>query len=213
MKTPKSSLRAVFVLTLAMVAVASASAADLLKYKAKPGGKMRIDGTSTLHDWNAESRFVSGRLELDPAFPVDPTVKDLKAGKLEASANVTILVRTFKCSSGSAMDTIMQETMDAQNYPKIEYKLTELVFKEVKDDALVFDSKGDLTLHGNTKTVSFPVEILRPDKSTLRIKGTTDLKMTEFGMKPPAPLGGTIKTGDDVKITFEWVLAQLPAGG
>jgi hypothetical protein len=34
--------------------------------------------------------------------------------------------------------------------------------------------------------------------------------MTEFGIKPPAPaIGlGLIKTGDDVKITFEWMTAR-----
>jgi len=39
--------------------------------------------------------------------------------------------------------------------------------------------------------------------------------MTDFGIKPPSPdipgLSSLIKTGDDVKITFEWTTAQSDA--
>ena len=36
--------------------------------------------------------------------------------------------------------------------------------------------------------------------------GSTKVKMTDFGIKPPAPsIGlGLIKTGDDVTLSFEW---------
>ena len=29
---------------------------------------MKIEGTSTIHDWTAETTFVGGVMELDPAF-------------------------------------------------------------------------------------------------------------------------------------------------
>lgn len=189
----------------------AASGADLLKYRAKPGSKMRIEGTSTIHDWTAESAFVGGRLELDPAFPTDPAVKDLKPGKLEANATVSILVRTFKCSSGAAMDAIMQETMEATKYPKIEYKLKELVFKEAKDDALVFEATGDVIVHGQTKPVTMPVQFVRADAKSMKISGTAAVKMTDFGIQPPAPkiALGAIKTGDEVKLVFEWNVERV----
>lgn len=193
-------------LTLLAGFIVSAQAADMIKYRAKPGSKMRIEGTSTIHDWTAESSFVGGRLELDPAFPVDPAAKGPAAGKLDCAANVTILVRTFKCSSGSAMDAIMQDTMNAKDFPKIEFKLSELVFKEMKGDALAFDATGDIICHGKTKAVKMPVEIARPDANNLKISGTTEVKMTDFDIQPPAPkiALGAIKTGDEVKLVFEW---------
>jgi hypothetical protein len=194
---------------------AGASAADLLKYKAKPGGKMRIEGTSTIHDWWSESSFVGGRLELDPSFPVDPASKEIKAGPIPATANVTILVRTFKCQWGAPMDAIMQESMNAKDHPKIEYKLKELVFKEAKDTGLVFDAKGDLTVRGQTKEVAMPVTIERPYAKMLKIKGELAVKMTDYGVPPPAPKValGAIKTGDDVKLIFEWIVGQEAAAG
>ncbi len=192
---------------------ANTLAADMLKYRAKPGGKMRIEGTSTIHDWTAESSFVGGRLELDPSFPTDPASKELKPGKLPATATVNILVRTFKCSSGSAMDAIMQETMNAKDHPKIEYVLKDFVFKEFKDSDLVFEATGDVKVHGQTKPVTMPVQITRVDASNLKVTGTTSVKMTDFGIQPPAPkiALGAIKTGDDVKLVFEWNLGKSDA--
>lgn len=190
------------------------SAADMLKYRGKPGSKMRIEGTSTIHDWWSESTLMSGRMEIDPSFPVDPAKSDLKPGPIPAQVNVTILVRTFQCQWGAPMNAIMQESMDAKNHPKIEYKLKELVFKEAKDGALVCDSKGDLTVKGVTKELSFPVKIERPDASTLKITGQTETKMGDFNIPPPAPKValGAIKTAEEVKLNFEWVLGLQPAG-
>lgn len=192
---------------------AGATAADMLKYKARPGGKMRIEGTSTIHDWWAESPVIGGTLELDPSFPADPAKNDLKPGPLPAQAAVGIVVRTFKCQWGAPMDAVMQESMDATKHPKIEFKLKELVFKEAKDGALVFDSKGDLTVRGKSKEMAFPVRIERPDAKTIKVKGEVPTKMSDFDVPSPAPkVGlGLIKTADEVKLTFEWNLAQVPA--
>jgi hypothetical protein len=204
MKNPIARLALIATLVASTLA---ATAAEPLKYRGKPGGnKMRIEGTSTIHDWWAESSLFTGRLDLPDSFPTDPSSKEIAPGKIDASATVTILVRTLKSSSGSAMDKIMQDTMKATEFPRIEFKLSELTFKEFKDAALAFDAQGELTVHGQTKKITMPVEITRTDSNSLKITGTTAVKMTDFGMEPPAPkiALGAIKTGDDVTLVFEW---------
>src|ERR1051325_8884035 len=43
-----------------------------VKYQPPPdGGKIKIDGTSTIHDWTVECGLVPGTLELDAAFDAD----------------------------------------------------------------------------------------------------------------------------------------------
>ena len=45
------------------------AAENTVRYEAQPNAsKMRIDGTSTVHDWNAESTIIGGSYEADPAF-------------------------------------------------------------------------------------------------------------------------------------------------
>jgi hypothetical protein len=56
-----------------------------------------------------------------------------------------------------------------------------------------------------------PINVLRLDGQRLRIWGNTALRMTDFRIEPPAPkiALGVVKTGDEVKISFEWVVAAL----
>src|SRR6185503_16442930 len=92
------SLVAVVALTLATGAFAQ----NLTKFESKPGTKVKLDGTSSIHDWSVESGIVAGAMELDAAFVADPTTA--KPGKIPAKVATTIAVRTLKSSSGKLMD-------------------------------------------------------------------------------------------------------------
>ena len=174
---------------------------------------MRMDGTSTIHEWHAESQLIGGFIELDAAL-VDAPDK-LKPGKVAAKGETFIAVRSLKCSSGKAMDAVMQEAMKEKENPRIAFKLVELTFKDVKGTAVNFDAKRTLTVSGVTKEIAFPVTMQRRvDQSRVSFAGTTAVKMTDFKITPPAPTSalGLIKTGDEVKLTFEWAVAKPEAG-
>jgi len=54
-----------------------------------------------------------------------------------------------------------------------------------------------------------PVTIERRD-GKIKVTGSTPLKMTDFGVKPPEitiPVLGKITTGDEIKISIEWITA------
>jgi len=127
--------------------------------------------------------------------------------------DVTIPVRSLRSSSGGKMDEVMREHMNEPQYKKIEYHLTGMTLKsepKTPKGPAEFVSKGDLTISGVKKPVEFPVTIERTDDGKLRVKGSIDLKMTSFGIKPPAPAiaMSLIKTGDDVKVSIDWVLGK-----
>lgn len=195
-------------LGLSLVLAASLTAAEKTAFVGQPGSKMKMDGTSTLHDWTVNG-VIGGTLELDSAFLADPT--KAKPGVVPASAEALIPVRQLK-SYTTKMDTVMYQAMNMTQYPRIEYRLTELTLKETPKSAegpFVFDSKGKLAVAGKTNDVTFPVTITRTG-TTNKTVGSYNLKMTDYGVKPPAPsfLGmSPIKTGDEVKLSFEWVTA------
>ena len=199
------------ILTLGLTLSAfSASSQTLTKYQSQFGGsKVRMEGTSTLHDWHSEGTLIGGYMELDSAFPIDASAKP---GKVTAKVEISIPVRSLKCSSGAPMDSVMQQAMNEEKNPKILYSLTELTLKEAKEGSpLKFEAKGDLTVAGTKKSVTMEITIAPIDGGKkLKVTGTTPLKMTTFGITPPAPKAalGLIKTGDDVKIVFEWVCAK-----
>src|SRR6266581_940087 len=67
----KMKIRALIAGTVGLVSLASTGvpAADTTLFIAKSGGKLRIEGTSSFHDWQAETPFISGSLEVGSDFP------------------------------------------------------------------------------------------------------------------------------------------------
>lgn len=180
-------------------APAAAPAAGMVRYDASPtGSKIRMEGTSTLHDWHMESTIVGGFLEAEPGFP---------ASASKASVQVFTPVRSFKSSGGKKMDSVMQEHMKEPQFKRIEYTLVELKPKGTPGQ---FDAVGALTIIGNTVTNTMPVTIEKLADGKIKVVGNTPLKMSDYKLAPPEiklPLIPDIKVGDDLKINFEWLVA------
>jgi len=200
-----------FLLLAATLALANPTrAADAaVRYDAvQSGSKMKIDGTSTVHDWTVEGQLIGGHVE----FGADVDIDNLKPGKLNATAQVVIPVRQLK-SGKSSMDNVMYDAMKQKDHPRIEYRLKEMSVKEAPKspaDAVLLDTTGELMVSGVTNKVSMPVSMYRVEKGKLKFTGVTTVKMTSFGIQPPAPkiALGLISTGDDVKLTFEWMTTK-----
>ena len=189
---------------------AAALQAEAVRYDAQPrGSSMKIEGTSTVHDWTVEGQIIGGFIELESNFPLDPAVEPPKDLQVIPKVQVTIPVRTLK-SGKSLMDTVMHEAMKEQAHPKIEYTLLEMTPKGKVDGGLKFTARGLLKVAGVSRTNRFDVVMSKGEGEKLKIAGGTMIKMSDFGINPPAPkiALGAIKTGDDVKLTFEWVTKQ-----
>jgi polyisoprenoid-binding protein YceI len=185
------------------LAATSSLFAQAVTYNALPGGKVKIEGTSSLHPWDVNGSIIGGTMEVDPKFP--------DAGEVKPKATVKIPVRTLK-SYQKKMDEVMQEYMEMPKFPSIEFKLTELKSKGApKDGKYEFDAVGDLTIHGTTKSITMPVTVEKIEGGAkLKIVGKTPIKTPDYGVKPvDVNLGiGHITTGADVTISFEWLLGK-----
>ncbi|MDW8311068.1 MAG: YceI family protein, partial [Verrucomicrobiales bacterium] len=190
-------------------AAPATSPGGAVRYDAQPtGSKAKIEGTSTIHDWTMESSVIGGFMEVDANFPAS-ALTDPNAAR--PKVEVFLPVRAFK-SYAKKMDEVMQEHMEEPKFKRIEYKLIELKPKSAPGTTgpLQFEAVGLLTVHGVTRTNTMPVTIEKLD-GKIKVTGKTPLKMTDFGVKPPAPtiLGmSPIKTGDDITVSFEWLTAR-----
>ncbi len=201
----------------AVPAPAAASGAKVRYDAATSGSKCRIEGTSTIHDWKMETSIIGGFFEVDPKVKFDRAQASLAGvgedGRVTAAGEASIPVRSLK-SYSTKMDQIYQDHMEAIKYRKIEYRLKGLTLKKTAhapNTPFEFDSTGDLIIHGVTNSVSMAVKIDPIDAKQLKITGTTPLKMTAYKVQPPCPvIAGmpTITTGDDITVTFEWVVAR-----
>jgi hypothetical protein len=204
---------------LAVVALAGMTAwgaEGWTRYNSQPGtaNLIRIDGTSTVHDWEVESRVVGGFMEVGPGFPT--TAAAAKPGKVEAKVEVFLPVRALKSMKdgkpySNAMDGIMYEKLLEPTNKMIKFSLTEMTLGEAPkaDGPMKFDTKGNLTVAGVTKEIAMPVE-MKLDGNKLKFVGSVALKMSDFKIEPPSPTIalGAIKTGDDVKLTIDWTAVQ-----
>jgi polyisoprenoid-binding protein YceI len=184
-------------------------------YQAKPGSKIRMEGTSNIHDWQVEGNIIGGNVEVGSDFPLDPT--KAKPGKVDVKATVSIPVRSMKSIEkdgrpyNAKMDDIMYEKLLEPANKVIKFVLAELVVKEAgkaATDPVVFEARGDLAVAGKTKSITMPVKMTVLPEDKLKFSGSVALKMTDFGITPPEPLGLGIKTGDDVKLIFDWMTGK-----
>lgn len=212
MKKSHSKSFRLFATTLGclLLVTAATRAEDVLHYRGRPGSKVRIDGSANIHPWSMESSTVPGEFDVPANVKLDSTqagISGLSGDKLNAQAHLSIPVDSFQ-SGTQGMDAVMQEAMNAKDHPRIEYKMTEMTFKQphAAGTPLQFDTKGDLTINGVTKSVTMPVSIETFDKGKLKVTGgPVPILMTDYKVPPPTKFG-LFTTHPDVKITFEWVV-------
>ena len=189
----------------------SVLAADGAFYRAKPSGSsVTIEGTSTVHDWWIKGNLIGGAMQLPKEFPTDKSLATIPQPALP-DVTVLISVRRMDSSGGEKMNNVIFQAMKANDHPMIKYLLKEI--KPANEgrkagDPIAFNTKGDLTVAGVTKSVDMPITMESVnDGKEMKVNGSIKLKMTDYNIDPPAPKValGLIKTGDDVTIDFEWM--------
>jgi hypothetical protein len=213
-------------LTVAFLAVQAAG--QNVIYSSAPGSSniVWIEGTANMihTTWWVKGQYILGMLQAGPGFPTEPG-QAVAPGKVPIQAdNVYIQVRSLKsCEKdgkpySDSMDDIMYEHLKVDKYPAIRYHLTELTLKEApksKDAPYVFESKGELAIAGITNSISMPVNIQPLPGKKLKLTCTATVKMSDYKVGPVAPkiALGAIRTGDEVKLSFEWTLQQRTPRG
>jgi polyisoprenoid-binding protein YceI len=189
------------------------------RYNSQPrGNSVRVQGTSTAHDWEMEGPNIGGFIEFGAGVTLDKAQAapgGLQGDKIPAKAHVIIPISTIHSKAEhlpEVMDDLMQKSMKAGDFPRVEFTLAEMTFKGPHTAGKPFDAEvsGDLVIAGATNKVTFPVTIEPLDEGKIKISGTAPVKMTAYGISPPAPVLaiGTLRCGDDVKIIFDWILKE-----
>jgi polyisoprenoid-binding protein YceI len=114
-------------------------------------------------------------------------------------------VRSIKCGSGK-MDDNLYKALKADDAPQISYILGSFDVQPGADDSYTLKTVGSLTIAGTQKTVNMDVTTKRLADGSLRAEGELPLLMTDFGVKPPTALLGTLRTSNEVKVKFELVV-------
>jgi polyisoprenoid-binding protein YceI len=133
----------------------------------------------------------------------------IKTSKVKGM-EVKISVAGLK-SGESGLDKNLRKAMDAEKYPDVVYSLERYeLTKDAGDGVMTAKTSGELTISGQTKPVTIDVEF-RLGQDAAAVKGSYTLDMSDYGIKPPTLMLGTIKVRDPVTIRFDLLLKPQDA--
>ena len=157
---------------------------------------MHVSGTSTMHAWQSSVE----NLALTGAFVV--AGNDLAEVK---DVVVKIPVTSIKSTKGKIMDNKTYEAFNHEKYPQIVFVMKS---QTISASNSTIDLKGTLSMAGKTLPVDLKVSYKLASNGDLKIIGSKQISMTDFGMEPPTAMMGAIKVGNDISVTFEITLTN-----
>ncbi|WP_417885256.1 YceI family protein [Zunongwangia sp.] len=173
------SLTKLAVLVTFILSVSSISAQNFTLEKSD----ILVEGTSNIHDWEMEGNKAQGTLVAE-------------------NGNITsikVQIPTESLDSGKGgMNKNAFEALKSDDNPNITFKSKNVTDKKVT---------GILQIAGQQKTVTIPFTTSETNQQ-ITVKGKKTVNMTHYGVEPPTALMGTIKTGEEVTINFEFNFKQ-----
>lgn len=162
--------------------------------------EVSVDGTSTLHDWTMN--LEKGRSAGTATFQLDGTML----------SGIDALRLTFESeglkSGKGPMDNNAYRALKTDENPEITFELREL--QEIKEtgEGVLATVLADLTIAGFTNPVTMTATCTVAPDEVITCSGSQALKMTDFEVKPPSIMLGSVKTGDDLTINYRAVFVK-----
>ena len=197
----------------ALVAVSATAGAQgsSTRLRVEPGSELNITGTSNVHDFHCKTNKFGAYIDVDPGYTKDLT----KVARPIVSVNVVIAVKSLSCGN-KKMDENMYSTLQADKNQVIRYTLSGYDIPNGSATGFAAKTSGTLTILGKSKVVAMTIDAARLDGGKATAQGEETLLMSEFGIKPPSFMFGTMRVGDEIKVKFNLkvgpeMIAQLTA--
>ena len=153
-----------------------------------------VTGTSTVRDYKCSATRIDGVLQGETAASV------AELGTAVRGVSVQIPVAKLSCGNGK-MDDHMRKALKADANPAISY---ENVSHQIDGNTVTM--KGKLTIAGTEKPVTLTATAVAEANGAIRVRGSKDILMTEWGVQPPSLMMGTLKVRDAVTVHFDMLL-------
>ena len=199
-RTLSICLLAVLALTCRPQAAAAGNDAAQASNVTVTAALVSISGTSTMHPYTATTKA----LKVAGGTATAGDVKALLHPDVLQGLELQILVSTFT-SDKDGLTKQMSKALKADKHPVIAFKLLGYTV-EPAAGGMTVKPTGTLTVAGVERPIDMVLEV-KEQAGSLHVRGTRDLLMTDFGIKPPTMFMGMLKTHDKVTIQLELQLA------
>lgn len=173
----------IFVLTI----FATLTGFSQTKNYSKDNSSVKVEGTSSLHDWHCDATEVTGTADITLGGDKVSAVNGL---------DLTFVVKGLKSGKGS-MDKNVYSALKEKDHPTMTFKSS----KATVDANGTVKAEGQLTIAGTTKDVTL-IANSSVDGGKVTFEGKTTFNMTSYNVEPPTAMFGTITTGDEVTIVY-----------
>ena len=159
---------------------------------------LKIEGTSNAHDWDMQAEDISGELSAK-----------VRNSIVENFKNADIKVNAEELESGKRiMNNKTYEALKTEEHPRIKFQLKSVEDLYTAGSNFSGKANGVLTIAGNSQTVSIPFSGKINGDGQFSVSGDYSLKMTEYNIDPPKAMFGSLKTGDEVTIKYDFVFQE-----
>jgi polyisoprenoid-binding protein YceI len=156
----------------------------------EPDSKLWLQGDSTVRGFTCVAQQITS----------DVTVKESDdIATLVEAASVAVPVAKLDCGNGK-MNEHMRKALKIEQNPTLEFKLNSYAI-----DAGNVSLKGSLKIAGTTKDIEITGTAVK-DGDLVRVKAKKQIAMSEWGVKPPSLMLGTMKVKDHVTFGFDVAL-------
>ena len=194
--TPFRATLALAVLLPAALGIAARRPIDM-----QPESRLWIAGTSTVRSFQCQASTFEAKIESAPNGAVAAVLAGEKA---VSNVTVTVPVEQIDCKNGT-MNEHMRKALKASQNPTVTFKVTTYDLARA-NDVVDVTLNGTLTIGGVEKPVTINAQAKPGENGTLLVSGTREVRMTEFGLKPPTLMLGTMKVDERIKVGFDVVL-------
>lgn len=186
--------------TLALGALAFADFRGTLTLQ--PESRLWIEGTSTVRSFKCTAGAVEATIEAAPG-----AVKSIIAGdKAVRSVAITVPAARLDCAN-DRMNEHMLKALKASQHPAIEFRVAS--YETVKaDDGITGTLAGTLALGGVTRDITIDATARETTEGALRVAGTYELAMSDYGLRRPTLMMGALRVGDRVRVGFDVLLKE-----
>jgi polyisoprenoid-binding protein YceI len=137
---------------------------------------------------------------------IDVSTRDEKEIEVEVEAQARSLTNIDKTMSeferGGFHNVLHNSVLDSEKFPTIKFTSVSLSNDRRIGEQRKFTLNGELILRGVTRRVSVQVDLDKMTDRELKATGEGTIKQSDFSIQPYEGGLGTIKIGDEVKVSF-----------
>ena len=170
----------------------------------QPESRVWVTGKSTVRDFTCTASAVEG------SILTSPNVTALSLDDLDSAVTAVELripIAQLACGNGT-MDGHMKKALKASAHETIVFRMAGYSTASVAVDTTALELRGILAMAGAEQPVVLTAAATYESDGTLRIQGSQAVTMSEWGVKPPSLMLGTMKVRDDVVVHFDIRLRQ-----